>query len=380
MNLKLFLQILRARKPLVIFVFLATVAATILITLGEPKRYTTGTTLVVDSRDIGPFEQAGAPRQLASGYLLTQLDIIRSRNVALKVLDKLDSAQYSRLADDYLDRSTRARLSAEAIRDRMATSLMDHCTVTPPRDSRVLSIWFTSSDPELSAAVADAIAQSYVEASLELAVEPARRNAAWFDSQLGALRARLDDKQKALSTYQQDKGIVAIDERLDTETKRYEELSSSLSVAQATTRDVRSRQLGVQHPEYKRAIETEQAIQQALERQKRKVFEIRQQRDELDILFRDVENARQTYDMALQEYYQNTMASQFNQTNIAVLNKAAVVYRPSSPNWKVNLALGIMLGLVFGFGLALAAEALGRRIRIEEDLSGAIGVPVLISL
>lgn len=380
MNLKLFLQILRARKQLVIFVFLATVAATILLTLNEPKKYTTSTTLVIDSREVGPFEQTGANRQLASGYLLTQVDIIRSLNVALKVLDKVDRADLEKLADEYLGRSARADVDGELARESMAAKLIENLSVTPPRESRVLSIRFISSDPNLSAVVADAFAQAYIEASLELNVEPARRNAAWFDSQLEALRASLDDKQKLLSAYQQDKGIIAIDERLDTETQRFEELSSSLIEAQARTRDVRSRQLGVEHPEYKRAMETEQSVQQSLDRQKSKVFEVRQERDELDLLLRDVENARKTYDLALQEYYQNSMKSQFTQTNIAVLNKAVVAYRPTSPNWRVNLALGVLLGLVFGVGLALAAEALGRRVRVEEDLSDGIGVPVLTSL
>jgi uncharacterized protein involved in exopolysaccharide biosynthesis len=262
----------------------------------------------------------------------------------------------------------------------MAGKLIENLSVTPPRESRVLSIRFTSSDPNLSAKVADALAQAYIDAALQLTVEPARRNAAWFDSQLGDLRARLEEKQKLLSAYQEDKGIVAIDERLDTETQRFEDLSSGLIEAQARTRDVRSRQLGVEHPEYKRALENERSIEQSLELQKQRVFRIKQERDELDLLVRDVENARKTYDLALQEFYQNSMESQFNQTNIAVLNKAGVAYRPASPNWRINMALGTLLGLVFGVGLALAAEALGRRVRIEEDLSEAIGVPVLTSL
>lgn len=380
MNFKLFIQVLQARRALLLFVFAATVAATILLTLNEPRRYTTSTTLVIDSREIGPFEQVGTNRQLASGYLLTQVDIIRSRNVAFKVLDKLDPANLEKLVSEYLGRGFLDELDKPEVRDAMASRLLENLSVDPPRESRVLSIRFSSSDPVLSAAVADAFAQAYIEASLELNVEPARRNAAWFDSQLGALRARLEDKQKLLSTYQQDKGIVAIDERLDTETRRFEELSSALIEAQARTRDVRSRQLGVQHPEYKRAIENERSLQDSLDRQKDRVFEIKQQRDQLDLLVRDVENARKTYDLALQEFYENSMASQFNQTNIAVLNQAAVVYRPSSPNWRMNLALGLFLGLIFGVGLALAAEAFGRRVRIEEDISEGLGVPVLTSL
>lgn len=382
MNFKLLLQIIRARKQLVILVFLATVVATILVTLNAPKRYSTSTTLVLDFRNTGPFDQAGVTGQLASGYLLTQVDIIRSSSVALKALSRLEQPALEKLAREYLQDSNLGQsiLDDALVRNKLAAGLLQNLSIDPPRESRVLSISFTSSDPNLSAAVADAFADAYIDASLELTVEPARRNAAWFDSQLGALRAGVDEKQKLLFSYQQDKGIVAIDERLDTETQRFEELSSSLIEAQATTRDVRSRQLGVQHPEFKRAIETEQSVQQSLERQKQRVFEVKQQRDELDLLLRDVENARTNYDLALQEYYQNSMESQFNQTNIAILNKAAVADRPTSPNWRMNLALGMLLGLVFGLGLALAAETFGRRVRIEEDLSDSIGVPVLTSL
>lgn len=382
MNLKLFLQILRARKKLVLFVLAATIAATALLTLNTPKEYATSTSLVIDFRDSGPFDQVGVPRQAAADYLMTQVDIIRSVNVAFKVLNLLDEEHVATLAREFAgdDTSRGVPLDDKQVRDKLAAKLLDNLTVDPSRESRVLSIRFSSPDPELSAAVADGFAQAYIEASLELNVAPARRNAVWFDEQLRTLRSRLEEKQNALTAYQQDKGIVAIDERLDTETRRFEELSSNLVEAQSSTLDVAARQLGQQHPEYKRAVEREQSIQRTLAQQKTRVFEVIQQRDELDLLVQDVENARKTYDLALQEYYQNSMESQFNQTNIAVLNQAAIPTRPSSPNLRFNLVLAAMLGLVFGFGLALAAEALARRVRTEEDLSDRIGVPVLITL
>ncbi|MBA3564535.1 MAG: hypothetical protein H0W33_11125 [Gammaproteobacteria bacterium] len=382
MNLKLFLQILRARKKLVLFVLAATIAATALLTLNTPKEYATSTSLVIDFRDSGPFDQSGVPRQAAADYLMTQVDIIGSVNVAFKVLNLLDEEHVATLAREFAgnDTSRGVPLDDKQVRDKLAAKLLDNLTVDPSRESRVLSIRFSSPDPELSAAVADGFAQAYIEASLELNVAPARRNAVWFDEQLRTLRSRLEEKQNALTAYQQDKGIVAIDERLDTETRRFEELSSNLVGAQSSTLDVAARQLGQQHPEYKRAVEREQSIQRTLAQQKTRVFEVIQQRDELDLLVQDVENARKTYDLALQEYYQNSMESQFNQTNIAVLNQAAIPTRPSSPNLRFNLVLAAMLGLVFGFGLALAAEALARRVRTEEDLSDRIGVPVLITL
>lgn len=382
MSVKLFFYILWCRKWLVLAVLIGTIAATAYLTSKIPKQYAAYTTLVLDFRDSGPFDQSGPglPRYATSSYLSTQADIISSRRVALKSLDKLGDKQLSKLAGLYLGPYAAAHASESSVRDRLADILLNKLTIDVSNESRVIEIWTTTPDPMLTAEIANAFAQAYIDISLELNIDPARRNAEWFDGQLQALRSRVEEKQRELTKYQADKGIVSIDERLDTEMQRFEELSSSLVDAQAETYNVRSRQLGSKHPEYLRALAREKSVEQSLEQQKARVLEVRQVRDELSLLLRDVENARRTYDMALQEFYQNTLESQFNQTNVAVLNEAGVPRTPSSPNMKLSLALATLLGLVFGCGLALAAELATRKVRMEEDLTAGAGLRVLASV
>lgn len=50
---------------------------------------------------------------------------------------------------------------------------------------------------------------------------------------------------------------------------------------------------------------------------------------------------------------------------------------PSSPNVRVNLALGVLLGLMIGMGYALVREWLDRRIRSAEGVEDATGLSVI---
>lgn len=382
MNLALILELLKARAGFIAFVVVLTVGAAVIFTMQQVKTYAASTSMVLTFADAGPFDQSGVPNQLATSYMATQVDIIQNRNVALKVVDMLDLAPDPETAAYFMGTQTGKQQDpeVEVTKNDIAKTLLENLRVRPSRDSRVLAIDFFSASPKLAARIADAFAQAYIEVTLQLSMEPARRNADWFDSQLTGLQMRLEEQQQELTNYQQQQGIVAVDERLDTETQRLEELSSKLTAAQAQTFDVRSRQLGEQHPEYIRAIEREQSLESSLNRQKRKVLEVKKQRDQLDRMVREIENSRSMYDAAVQRYYQTSLESQFNQTNIAVLTNAVVPDKPSSPKPLLNVALSLFLGLAFGVGMTILAELVNRRVRIEQDLKDGLGIPVLASL
>lgn len=379
MNLKLILQVCKARLWIILLILFTTIAMAAVVTIKTPKKYTAPTSVVVDFQSKGPFDQLGVAKQMASGYMATQVDIIRSRTVALKVVDSLSPELKAEAIAKLLEPDDRIG-APSVVRANLVGALLDDLAVRPSGESQVVTLEFASPDPNLSAAIADDFAEAYINLSLELQVEPAKRNARWFDGQLKEMRARLEEKQRELTAYQREKGLVSIDERLDVESRRLQELSTALVEAQTNKYDVESRQLGSQHPEYRRAIERERSVRISLDSQKLKVQEIQQQRDELSLLAREVENSKTMYDQALQQFYQSTMQSQFTGTNIAVLSRAAIPTRPSSPNFFVNMVLAVVLGLVLGFGAAFVLEALDRRVRIPEDLSENLGVPVLAKL
>ncbi|CAI8725002.1 chain length determinant protein EpsF [Methylocaldum szegediense] len=237
MNLQQFLQILRARLRVLVVTPLAAALMALAVSLMLPKAYTATTALVVDYKGVDPITGIAVPAQLMPGYMATQVNIIGSHNVALKVVDKL------KLADlpDMKERFEQETDGAGDIRDWLAGRLLKKLDVLPSRESSVINVSFSDSDPNFAATVSNAFAESYIATNLELRTEPARQNAAWFEQQIRGLREKLENAQANLSRYQQEKGIVSVEQHLDVENSRLEDLSKQLVVAQANTYDLMSR-------------------------------------------------------------------------------------------------------------------------------------------
>lgn len=376
MNLRLFLVIVRSRYMLILFTLVITIATAAVITMLMPNRYIATASVVLNFNDVNPFEQAAIPALLSSSYMATQLDVIRSQNVAEKVIDYLRMENDRSLQVAFQDSGS----GNGTMRQWLISILMQNLQVDPSPNSRMVNIGYLSVSPEKSATTANAYARAYIATTLELSMEPARRNAAWFDEQIKTMRKRLEEAQARLTNYQQVKGIVAIDERLDTETSRLNELSQAYVAAQADTYDVKSRQLGQNHPEYTRAIARERSILNSLNDQKARILELKKERDEVGSMAREVENLQQTYDATLKNFSQTSLQSQFNQTNISILNLAVPPQQPDSPNVVLNMSASVFLGLLLGIVLAVMIELLNRRVRTTDDVSRLLGTKVLATI
>lgn len=71
---------------------------------------------------------------------------------------------------------------------------------------------------------------------------------------------------------------------------------------------------------------------------------------------------------------------QINTNPGQVLAEPDVPNRPSSPNHQMNLALGLLLGIALGVGVAFLRAQTDTRLRDRDRLEEAIGIPVLASI
>src|SRR5438046_2191996 len=88
MTAKQILHIVWARKWLVLALLIVVSATGIGITLSMPKLYTADASMVVELR-ADPVLGAVAPSLMASGYMATQIEILRSDRVASRVVKML---------------------------------------------------------------------------------------------------------------------------------------------------------------------------------------------------------------------------------------------------------------------------------------------------
>ncbi len=434
MNIGQLLQILWARRHLVFGVMMGAIALALLAKIVLPPTYVAVTSLVIDGKGVDPVTGAALPTGTSGSQMSTQIDVITSRAVAVKVVDALQ------LVDPSDPEAERARIGK-------AYQLLGALNVRPTSGSNIVRIRFEDSDPQFAAAAANAFADAYVSTSLELKLDPSRRQNVWFDEQLRNLRNTVEDRRQRLSEYQRDHGIIATDERLDVENARLNDLSRQLVEAQRVQQDAQARQRQAgqggnlnelpeimnngllqslkaelvraearfaelserfdrNHPQYqmasaevsalreKIAAETNSAtasigqaaqianrqvdnLQRAFDEQKQRILELRRERDEVSVLSREVETAQSAYDAVLQRASQVNLESQLEHTSVAVLDRAAPPGNPAPPGLVLSLVLAGVFGAMLGAALGLLLEMLDRRVRAGDELSRLTGLEVL---
>ncbi|MFO1388214.1 chain length determinant protein EpsF [Cellvibrio sp.] len=443
-NLDSLLRILYARRLLVGGITLAVLALALAITLLTPKLYMATTNLIIDGKGQDPISGQTMPARLMAGYMATQAEVIRSRNVASKVIQQLklgsseDVARQLHLPDDQSER-----------RKALLGYLDKGLVVDTERDSNLVNISFKAKNPALAAQIADAFAQAYINTNLELRIEPAKQTTRWYDQQLAAMRNSLVEKQNALSAYQEKHDILVTSDRLDLESAKLAELSSmliaaqnerlnnttrnnqlsgkrgalpaealdnpqvqrisaELAQAQARLSDLLTR-VGENHPQYRQAqgevdslsqqlgqalrfingsvrssVELaesrEEQLKAELAAQKDRVLQLSRNRNELSLLKQEVDNSQAAYDAALARATQTKLESQVALTDVSILNTATVPTRATTPRTSMNLVLGVLTGVLLGLAVALCREWMDRRVRSSNDLEQALGLPVLASI
>ncbi|GAA4020921.1 chain length determinant protein EpsF [Actimicrobium antarcticum] len=441
MNLSQLLFALRARYKLILLTLVLTVAATVVVSLLLPKTYLATTALVVNYKGVDQVTGLSLPAQMQPGYIATQVDIIKSKSVAFKVVDELRLAESPEVKQQFMD----ATGGVGTIRDWLSNLILANVDVVPSRESSVLYVTVKGADPQFVAAVANAFAKAYLQLSIQLKTEPAQQASGYINTQIKELRDRYEQSQNRLSEYQKKNNIYSADNRIDIETARLNELSSQLVQVQALSMEASSRQrqalgnagespdvqnnpliqnlksslalaeakfsdtsqrVAENHPQYiaaksevdkMRATLNEQVqtasasvattavitqqresqLRSALAAQKVKIMTLNGARDEFNVMTNETENDRRAYEVASQRFTQTNLEGQSKQADIAVLTAATAPTSAAGPRIVLNTLLSFVVGLLLGVGAALALEFLDQRIRSAGQLGDAFGLPVL---
>lgn len=236
-----FISILKARKWIALSVFALTVVITVFVSLILPSQYTGNASVVVDIKP-DPVSAIGYSAAMTPGFMATQVDILTSDRVTLRVIRDLKLLDNPQLREQWQQEAE----GKGTIEQWLVDVLQRKLDVKPSRESNVINIAYKAADPRFAAALANAFAQAYIATTLELRVDPAKQYSSFFDVRAKDAREALERAQGRLSAFQREKGIIATDERLDIENARLNELSSQLVQIEAIASESGSRQAQAQ--------------------------------------------------------------------------------------------------------------------------------------
>lgn len=191
---------------------LSVTAVVALWTLRLPKVYQATVTLEYDPNPASPLGSSvedvggGVSRFLMSReFFETQNLIIQSRAVAERVVEHLglaDDPSFFGAGDDANWKPVAKEVAAERLQHKLS--------IDPIKDTRLVRLMIRDNDPERAAALANMVADSYIEKTMEDRLGSTAAAAEWLAQQLDSTRKHLDESEHALHEFKKEHNVLSV--------------------------------------------------------------------------------------------------------------------------------------------------------------------------
>ena len=436
MHLREYVRVLRKHMWLMLACFVVVLGTVALGTyLQRPIfRATTRALLDREAPRVVNFQEAG-PSGEPLEVFQTQVQIIRSRPVAQRVIDTLD---------------LKSKKPGLALAADPVEAFLGSVSVEPVRNTRLVEIQVEDPDPKLAAEMANAVASAYVYQNLELKLSSARDALSWLTAQVSDLKTKVNESELALQRYREQAGLVQVEEKQSLGVRKLAEFNSAYIEAKARRLEMEARlaelrrasqqtealessplvmnnpliqrlkgqlvELEVQrskllktyrdkHPEivkiqsqvdeisvkikeevgrlalsmeseYNALKARENAMLQAVNQYKDEAQSLGKKEIQLGILKREADSNQQLYDVLLKRLKETSLSQGLDSSNVRVIEAAIVPTNPVKPRKVLNLAIGVLVGLAVGVGAAFFLEYMDDTVSTPEQVERALGVPV----
>jgi|RhiMethySRZTD1v2_1073278.scaffolds.fasta_scaffold198253_2 uncharacterized protein involved in exopolysaccharide biosynthesis len=436
MHLREYVRVLRKHMWLMLACFVVVLGTVALGTyLQRPIfRATTRALLDREAPRVVNFQEAG-PSGEPLEVFQTQVQIIRSRPVAQRVIDTLD---------------LKSKKPGLALAADPVEAFLGSVSVEPVRNTRLVEIQVEDPDPKLAAEMANAVASAYVYQNLELKLSSARDALSWLTAQVSDLKTKVNESELALQRYREQAGLVQVEEKQSLGVRKLAEFNSAYIEAKARRLEMEARlaelrrasqqtealessplvmnnpliqrlkgqlvELEVQrskllktyrdkHPEivkiqsqvdeisakikeevgrlalsmeseYNALKARENAMLQAVNQYKDEAQSLGKKEIQLGILKREADSNQQLYDVLLKRLKETSLSQGLDSSNVRVIEAAIVPTHPVKPRKVLNLAIGVLVGLAVGVGAAFFLEYMDDTVSTPEQVERALGVPV----
>ncbi len=186
---------------------------------GQTKIYQAQITVQIDPSPPKPLgQEVQSVVDVGTGYVnnrdyyKTQYDILKSRTLALKTVQRLglqrDDSFIQNLpigsATTDLELTDRERL------ERARQELQKRMTVSPVRESRLVEVFFEDAEPERAERILRTLVDIYIDDNVDSVLASTSIAAEWLDEQRQKLKNELSDNELALHEYKKENQIQAV--------------------------------------------------------------------------------------------------------------------------------------------------------------------------
>ena len=133
-------------------------------------------------------------------FVTTQVGLLKSRSIAERAAQDLNLANNKDFAGNSGDASARLAVAT----DKIAAGL----DADVPEQGQLIEFSFDSESPELSAAIANQVAESFINSNLQRRYDASSYARAFLERQIAKTRAELEKSERQAVAYAQAQGII----------------------------------------------------------------------------------------------------------------------------------------------------------------------------
>ena len=218
------------RKWGIIALTLVVAMITVLIVLSATPIYRASATLLIDQKqgNVVSIEQVYGIEGSGLDYLQTQLELLKSRTLAERVVHELQLTTHPefdpRQKDEPLfnikglissliseDPETDLGPTEQQIFESVVKKFMMLVSVVPQGKSQLVFVQVDMADPHMAANAANRLAQGFIESQLEASLEMTALASTWMNSRLVELQSKLKTAEVQLQEFREKENLVDID-------------------------------------------------------------------------------------------------------------------------------------------------------------------------
>lgn len=190
-------------------------------------------------------------------YFQTQFEILKSRDLAQKVIDKLklamnpefnkqDTAKKDSLWKEWLSwlpaltEQPKETTGAGLDPDRLVNEFVYRLTVTPRPKTQLVDVGFDARDPKLAREIVQTLGDAFIDSTLETRREVTRKATEWLANRLESLKEKLAESETRLQEFLEKEHLVDLEGVLTLTSQEIERNASRLSEARRIRTEMES--------------------------------------------------------------------------------------------------------------------------------------------
>jgi polysaccharide biosynthesis transport protein len=204
LDLATLLRIISSWRWLIIGAVGLGLVAAIIVTLLTTPTYRSWVTLEVNPPAVEIMDEQQRDRSSTGAnswdYVATQVGLLSSRSIAERAAEDLNLADNQ----EYVGTEGNAATRLKAATDKVADGL----DVEVPEEGQLIRFSFVAESPPLSSAIANQIAESFINSNLQRRYEASAYARSFLERQIAKTRADLERSERQLVAYAQAQGII----------------------------------------------------------------------------------------------------------------------------------------------------------------------------